>query len=95
MDRSKDQVLIVTGGAHGIGRAYCEGLAQEGARVVVAEINAQVADAVAAELAEAGQDALAERRQARIQSRAIKNEPKLPKTWSGPWCFCALTTATL
>ena len=59
MDRLKDQVLIVTGGAHGIGRAYCEGLAGEGARVVVADIDGNGADAVAAALGEAGHDALA------------------------------------
>ena len=86
MDRSKDQVLIVTGGAHGIGRAYCEGLAQEGARVVVAEITAQAAAAAAAELAAVGQDALAERRQARIQSRAI-NRAKVPQDLVGAVVF--------
>ena len=59
MDRLKDQVLIVPGGAHGIGRAYCEGLAKEGARVVVADIDAQAAEEAAADLAEAGHDALA------------------------------------
>ena len=59
MDRLKDQILIVTGGAHGIGRAYCEGLAAEGARVVVADIDGQGAEALAASLGEAGFDALA------------------------------------
>jgi NAD(P)-dependent dehydrogenase (short-subunit alcohol dehydrogenase family) len=36
--RLKDKVCIVTGGGMGIGRAYCLGLAAEGARVVVADI---------------------------------------------------------
>ncbi len=36
--RLKDRVVIVTGGARGIGRAYCLGLAAEGARVVVADV---------------------------------------------------------
>ncbi len=36
--RLKDKVMIVTGGAKGIGRAYCLGVAAEGARVVVADI---------------------------------------------------------
>jgi len=36
--RLKDRVMIVTGGATGIGRAYCLGAAAEGARVVVADI---------------------------------------------------------
>ena len=47
MDRLKDRVIIVTGGAHGIGQAYCEGLAEEGARVVVADIDASAAEDVA------------------------------------------------
>ena len=36
--RLKDKVVIVTGGARGIGRAYCLGVAAEGARVVVADV---------------------------------------------------------
>jgi NAD(P)-dependent dehydrogenase (short-subunit alcohol dehydrogenase family) len=36
--RLKDKVVIVTGGAQGIGRAYGLGVAAEGARVVVADI---------------------------------------------------------
>ena len=36
--RLKDKVVIVTGGAQGIGRAYCLGAATEGGRVVVADI---------------------------------------------------------
>jgi NAD(P)-dependent dehydrogenase (short-subunit alcohol dehydrogenase family) len=36
--RLKDKVVIVTGGASGMGRAYSLGLAAEGARVVVADI---------------------------------------------------------
>ncbi|HSE93046.1 MAG TPA: 3-oxoacyl-ACP reductase family protein [Methylomirabilota bacterium] len=36
--RLRDKVVIVTGGAKGIGRAYCLSTAAEGARVVVADI---------------------------------------------------------
>jgi NAD(P)-dependent dehydrogenase (short-subunit alcohol dehydrogenase family) len=36
--RLADKVIIVTGGAMGMGRAYCLGLAAAGARVVVADI---------------------------------------------------------
>jgi NAD(P)-dependent dehydrogenase (short-subunit alcohol dehydrogenase family) len=36
--RLEDKVIIVTGGAKGIGRAYCLGAAAEGARVVVADV---------------------------------------------------------
>ncbi len=36
--RLSNKVIIVTGGAKGIGRAYCLGAAGEGARVVVADV---------------------------------------------------------
>ena len=36
--RLKDRVVIVTGGARGIGRSYVQALAKEGARLVVADI---------------------------------------------------------
>jgi NAD(P)-dependent dehydrogenase (short-subunit alcohol dehydrogenase family) len=49
-----DKVALVAGGAGGIGRAICEGLAAFGATVVVADINQAAADSVAAEIADAG-----------------------------------------
>jgi 3-oxoacyl-[acyl-carrier protein] reductase len=45
--RLKDQVAIITGGGQGIGRAYAERFAKEGARVVVADVNDANAQAVA------------------------------------------------
>jgi 3-oxoacyl-[acyl-carrier protein] reductase len=59
MARLQDRVIIVTGGAHGIGRAYCEGLAREGARVVVADLDPEGAEAVVKALGAGGKDALA------------------------------------
>ncbi len=44
------KVVIVTGGGHGIGKAYCEGFTKSGSRVVVADIDKDAADQVAAEL---------------------------------------------
>jgi sorbitol-6-phosphate 2-dehydrogenase len=44
------KVAIVTGGACGIGRAVCEGLAEVGANVVVADINEEGAKEVASDL---------------------------------------------
>src|SRR5438067_6687769 len=45
-----DKVAIVTGGGIGLGRAYCKALAGEGARVVVADIAHDAAQAVAKEV---------------------------------------------
>ena len=53
--------MIVTGGAHGIGRAYCEALAREGAKVVVADLDHAGADDVVRALGKDGHDALAVR----------------------------------
>ena len=45
-----DKVVIVTGGASGIGRAVCEGLAETGAHVVVADVNKAGAQALVNDL---------------------------------------------
>jgi len=45
-----EQIAIVTGGAHGIGRALCRALHGAGARVVVADLDFASARAVAAEV---------------------------------------------
>ena len=59
MGRLDGQVIIVTGGAQGIGKAYCEGLANEGAKIVVADLNAEAAGAFVRTLGEDGKDAMA------------------------------------
>ena len=49
--RLQDKIVVVTGGAHGIGRAMCRRFAAEGAKVVVvADIEMQAAREVAAEI---------------------------------------------
>ena len=57
--RLKDKVAIVTGGGVGIGKAYAHGLAQEGAKVVVADIQEAEAKKVAADIKTAGGEAMA------------------------------------
>ena len=48
--RLKDKVAIVTGGGIGLGRAYCKALAAQGAKLVVADIQEDAAQAVAREV---------------------------------------------
>ena len=57
--RLKDKVAIVTGGGVGIGKAYAHGLAKEGAKVVVADIQEAEAKKVAADIKQSGGDAMA------------------------------------
>lgn len=56
--RLKDRVAIITGAGQGIGRAYAHRLVQEGARVVVAELNEPKGKAVAEELLAKGGEGL-------------------------------------
>lgn len=56
----KNRVVIVTGGAHGIGKAYCLGFGRAGSRTVVADIDGPGAEQVAGQIArETGVEALA------------------------------------
>jgi meso-butanediol dehydrogenase / (S,S)-butanediol dehydrogenase / diacetyl reductase len=54
MGRVQDRVVIVTGGAGGIGAAACRAIAAEGGKVVVADLGASAAEKVAAEIAGEG-----------------------------------------
>lgn len=47
MGRVQDRVVVVTGGAGGIGAAACRAIAAEGGKVVVADLDAARAEAVA------------------------------------------------
>jgi len=53
------KVIIITGGGHGIGRAYCLGIAREGGTAVAADIDEQAAEGVAKAIKDSGGKALA------------------------------------
>ena len=46
----KDQAAIVTGGASGLGAATARRLAAQGAKVAVCDLNAKLAETIAAEI---------------------------------------------
>src|SRR6267378_4335489 len=48
--RLEGRVAIVTGGGHGIGKAYARRLAEDGAKIVIAELDGAAGERVAAEL---------------------------------------------
>ena len=52
------QVAVVTGGAAGIGGATARRLAADGAKVLIADINREAAQANASRIIEAGGDAV-------------------------------------
>ena len=53
MNRLKDKVAIVTGAASGFGEGMAKRFAEEGAKVVVADLNAKGAERVAGEIGKA------------------------------------------
>ncbi|MGA7868990.1 MAG: SDR family NAD(P)-dependent oxidoreductase, partial [Stellaceae bacterium] len=57
--RLEDKVAIVAGAAHGMGEAEARLFAQEGAKVVVADVLGEQAEAVAADIRAGGGEAIA------------------------------------
>ena len=52
------KAVLVTGAAHGIGKATAQAFANKGSKVVVADIDAEAADKAAAEIEAAGGDVI-------------------------------------
>jgi meso-butanediol dehydrogenase/(S,S)-butanediol dehydrogenase/diacetyl reductase len=59
MARLQDKVVIVTGGAQGLGEGIARRLAEEGASLVIADINGAKAQSVADSLVREGRQAIA------------------------------------
>ena len=57
--RLEDKVALITGGARGIGRAIAMTFAREGAAIVVADVNLEMAQKTASEIESLGRPALA------------------------------------
>lgn len=57
--RLQGLTAVITGAAHGIGRAYAARLVEDGANVVLADLDLAAAEVVAQELGERGADAVA------------------------------------
>jgi 3-oxoacyl-[acyl-carrier protein] reductase len=56
--RLKEKIAVITGGAQGIGRATALGMAREGAKLVIADLQGEKAQSVASELEKSGAEAI-------------------------------------
>lgn len=64
--RLQNKIAIITGAAHGIGKAYARRFAEEGAQIVIADIDQTAGRAVAQSLADSGLSAWARSTDVRV-----------------------------
>lgn len=83
MGTLEGKIAIVTGAASGIGRASAIGMAREGARVTVADRNGEGAEAVAAEIRDAGGEARACRCDVRFEDEVRAMVQGTVDAWGG------------
>ena len=79
----QDKTALVTGAASGIGKAIAATYAREGARVAIADLNAQAAEAAAAELRAAGGQALAVAMDVTDEAAVNAGVAAVVKSWGG------------
>lgn len=70
--RLKDKVAIVTGGAYGLGRAFSLAMTDEGAKIVIADINQQAAENTIKEINARGGEAIAIKTDVSIVEETLK-----------------------
>jgi 3-hydroxybutyrate dehydrogenase len=82
--RLKDKVAVVTGAASGIGKEIAATYAREGAKVVIADLNAPAADATAKELSEAtGSQAIGVAMDVTSEDQVVAGMAKVVSTLGG------------
>ena len=77
----KDKVALVTGAASGIGKEIAIKYAQEGARVVIADMNKEAAEATAAELRKAGHQAMSVAMDVTSEEQVNAGVAEVVKAW--------------
>lgn len=82
MGRVSGKTIVVTGGGSGIGAAFCLGLAAEGGKIGVVDLDSDAATAVAARITEAGGEAIA--LTANVTDRGqVREALNSAKDWAG------------
>ena len=77
------KTAIVTGGAHGIGRAYCLGLANEGASIAIADLDLEAAEQVARTIEDQGGSAVAVRTDVSSEESTLEMARKTAESLGG------------